>query len=101
MWGWYLPGVTLSASTWSPTLRSAISYPPDDVGPDGADDPVAVLVVGDGLEDVEALAVFLVDLGALGGGRDLVAGASRLLSLEDLSPVDHPRDVDAHLGIEH
>src|SRR5258706_302846 len=80
--GRYLSGLTFSSGTWSPTF---ISYPPDDVGPDRVQHLLAVLVDGRRLEDVEALAVFLVDLGALRGRRDLVARAGHLAPLEDLA----------------
>src|SRR3954454_12704549 len=89
-----------SSGTASPTFRSLISDPPDDVGPGTAHDLGTVLVDGDGLEDVEALAVFLLDRKALGAGRDLVSGADRLTPLEDLAAVDHGGEVHLHVGVE-
>ena len=60
----------------------------------------AVLVSRDRLEDVEALAVLLVDVLDGGLGGDHVAGADRLAPDELLASVDHHREVDADLRVE-
>src|SRR5262245_5438333 len=99
-------GVTFSSGIAAPSLRSvnsaifSSSHSADDVGPGRQDRLLPILVRGPGLEDVETLPVFLVDLLALGGGGDHVARADRLAPLERLAPVDHRREVDADLAVE-
>src|SRR3954452_10413668 len=88
------------AAPASRVAGSVISDPSHDVGPGTAHDLVAVLVARKRLEDVEALAVLLVDLGDLGERRDLIARAYRLAPLEHLTPVHHRREIDPNLGVE-
>src|SRR4051794_19952522 len=83
--GRYLSGVTFRSGMGSPTFSSLsllTSDPPDDVRPDPGDSPLGVLVGGDRFEDVEALALLLIDLTASRGGLDHVAIADRLLPRE-------------------
>src|ERR1700710_1845150 len=71
----YLSGVTRSSGTASPALKSAISNPPDDVGPGAAHDLGAGPVHRSRLEDVEPIPEFLLDRDAFRGRRDLIARA--------------------------
>src|SRR4051794_6398606 len=74
---------------------------PHDVGPGAAHDLLAVLVARHRLEDVELAAVLLVQVHELRPGLDHVARAHRLAPGELLGAVQHPPEVDAHLGVEH
>src|SRR3954451_20592242 len=101
--GRYLSGVTFSSGMESPSfssLSSGISDSSDDVGPGSLDGLLPVLVGGDRLEDVEPLAVLLVDLLARRRRLDHVAIADRLVPLELLRAVQHRGEVDPDSGIE-
>src|SRR4051794_5790544 len=99
--GRYLSGVTFSSGMESPSfssLSSGISDSSDDVGPGSLDGLLPVLVGGDRLEDVEPLAVLLVDLLARRRRLDHVAIADRLVPPQLLRAVEHRGEGDPRNG---
>src|SRR3954454_8532869 len=71
-----------------------------DVRPGAAHDFLALLVAGDGLEDVELAPVPLAEVLERRLGGDRVAGADGLGPGELLAAVDHAHEVDADLLVE-